>query len=321
MNSKNVIDMHEAPTTLQIVDRLRNQMGEQKLTQSAVADQLGVSKTVVSQYMSGNYPLLVSEAALAKLEEKILQWLDHAATKKRVQAELPTAPAFVETPTAKRILAALSYAQMGPDLAVIYGGAGVSKTTTICEYRAQNYNVFLIEATPNNASVGGIMRSLAGILDIRGGHRNDLLERFIIDRLRNSEALIVIDEAQFLSDRAIETVRRIAELAGVGLALLGNESIYTQMTGGRRSADFAQIFSRIGRRIRLTRPTKADIDAILDAWRIEGAEERELLQQIALKPGALRMLTKTLKFATLLAQGIPTHRHILAAWRDLSGEV
>ena len=77
---------------------------------------------------------------------------------------------------------------------------------------------------------------------------------------------------------------------------------------------------RIGKRVRLMRPTQADVEALLRAWSIRGRREREALVEIARKPGGLRGVTKTLRLAGVFADGqAVTVRHLQAACRDLGG--
>ena len=121
---------------------------------------------------------------------------------------------------------------------------------------------------------------------------------------------------------------------------MGGESLYVRLTGGSRSAEYAQLFSRIGRRVRFSRAGQGDVDALLAAWGLSDAAVRAAALDIARRPGALRGLTKTLRLAALLASGSPPPadektdaagsprraaakielRHVAAAQKDLTGE-
>lgn len=120
----------------------------------------------------------------------------------------------------------------------------------------------------------------------------------------------------------LDALRAIFDASEVGLAILGNESVYTQLTGGSRKAHFAQLFSRIGKRERLAMPSQGDIDIILDAWRIIQPKARTFCHEIGLKAGALRMLTKVLRMARLMTPENETeiiYKTISTAWEDLGG--
>lgn len=304
----------------ELVKQAYAKMGELDLSQAKASTKIGVGRAVFSQWLTDKYP-----GNIKKVEDKVQSWLKNTEVAKEFSSQLPNIPSYFETPSSRKITAALSFAQMTADLTVIYGGAGVSKTTTLRQYAKNNPNVWIVEATPCSASLGGFMRSLAQLLELRViSFGNQRMGEEIRKHLTDTNGLLIVDEAQFLNERALEMVRRIAEMADIGLALAGNESVYGQLTGNnRRSAQFAQLFSRIGKRVRLTRPTEDDIDALCDAWKLEGKQARNIIHQIAKKPGALRMATKTLRMATMIAaaqQQSLSSQHIAAAWKDLGGE-
>lgn len=285
-------------------------------TQADIAKEIGVSRSQISQFLKDAYKG-DNEGLVIKIEK----WLEQQVKKRQMASTLPSAPEYVPTPTSEKVISALTYAHVAGDLVIAYGGAGVGKTEGIKRYAKSATNVWVIEATPSRNTGGAFLRSVAFATGVRipRGH-SDILEMAILERLKGTQGLLIVDEAQFLNDRALENARRIAELAGIGLAFVGNESVYGQLTGQRRAADYAQLFSRIGKRIRLTRPTKQDVSLIAQAWSL-GKEETEYAQEIASRPGALRGLNKTLRLASIFAAGQPlTLNHIKAAWADLSGE-
>jgi DNA transposition AAA+ family ATPase len=141
-------------------------------------------------------------------------------------------------------------------------------------------------------------------------------------RLAGSRGLVIIDEAQHLQAAALEMLRSLSDRHQVGLALVGNESVYARLQGGeKKQAHFAQLYSRVGMRVTQARSRPQDVDAILAAWGVEDAEQARTLRAIAAKPGGLRGLTKCLRLAGMLAAGDggpPSIHHIRAAWARLS---
>lgn len=319
--------MQAAVTTIEttkpfIADRVAKERADSRQSQAAIAKEIGISETRLSQYLNGTYHEIVSAEKIEELEAKILQWLESREARRQVKTDLPNSPGWTETPTAKRIMATLTYAQIANDLVVIYGGAGLGKSKTIAYYKSQNPNVWVIESTPTTATMGGILRAFAKAVGASkpDGH-NDALEAAIIERIKNTNGLLVVDEAQFLNERGLECARRICELAGVGLAFVGNETVYAQLTGRNRAAEFAQLFSRIGKRCRLATVSEQDVSIIASAWSITDKALQQMLTDIARKPGALRIVDKVLRLATVMAQGCAIEKkHIASAWRDLGGE-
>ena len=139
--------------------------------------------------------------------------------------------------------------------------------------------------------------------------------------MRDAAGLLVVDEAQHLGVRALDGLRGIHDAAGVGVALLGGDPLWTRMVGGRTGAAFAQLHSRVGRAVRLGRPSDGDVDAVLAAWSLRGKRMRAVARRIASRPGALRGLTKAIRYAHLMAEGPGrvTAAHVSAAWKEMGG--
>ena len=255
------------------------QMG---LSQSAAAREAGLSGTILSLWMRGQYG-----GDNARIETELRTWLEHRDQRQTAAPSLPELPGWLPTPTGSRIIAALSYAQMAGDLSLIYGGAGLGKSISLAHYQAAHPNVWALEASPACCTVSALQRRLAEALHLRlPAGPADLAEASLIERIRGSAGLIAVDEAQFLPLRALESLRRLHDLAGVGLALLGNEIIFAQLTGRSRAAAFAQLYSRVGKRTRLTRATRADATALSKAWDITEAAAWSYQEKLPAAPVA-----------------------------------
>ena len=298
-----------------LVDQARAEIAKAELSQTKAAAEIGISNSALSQWLAGRY-----EGNDKTLTRKVLRWLDSRAKRSALVTRMPEAPEWVETPTAARILGGLGYAQMAADLAVIYGGAGLGKSKAAARYQELNPQVWVATMTAGGRSMAGCLERVAMACGLRAVNaRPWRLEAEITDRVRGTHGLLIVDEAQHLDTRALEVLRGLHDQAGIGLALLGNELLYARLTGGRRAAEFAQLFSRVGKRVRLTQPTRADVDAILKAWSISGAGERAQALEIARQPGGLRGLTKALRLASMMASGKSVAEdHLKSAWRELA---
>lgn len=300
-------------------DAVRAEMHRGGVSQPRLAREAGLSPSRVNQWLTGKY-----KGDNATIEKALQSWL-RAALESREQAAkgVPVAPDWMPTPTANKILLALKYAHKLTDITVIYGGAGLGKTLTARRYQEDNPNVWIATMTPSITSVTACLERVAYAVGVNhvpaGGAR---AEQAIVSRVEGSGGLIIVDEAQHLPVTCLDALRSLYDASGVGLAIMGNESVYTQLTGGSRKAHFAQLFSRIGRRERLTNPTAGDIDTLLDAWGISGTKARALCREIGGKAGALRGLTKVLRMARLMMGEEETAlgaEHIEAAWAELGG--
>lgn len=296
------------------------ELAESGLSQTRAAREIGIASSALSQWLQRKYA--GNDAAVA---EKLRLWLDARKKRKATAVNMPPAPGYLDTPTGRRILGVLSFAQLAGDIAVIYGAAGLGKTTAAVHYAASNPNAWVVSMSPDCAGVVPALEEVAsaiGMHDLPGGAAR--LRRAIVSRLRGTAGLLIVDEAQHLSIKALECLRAVydrtweGESAGAGLVLCGNETVYGRLTGGKRAEHFAQLFSRIGKRLKLTTSAAGDVAAIVDHFAIDDAETRSLLAGIADRPGALRGMVKTLRLASLYASHDaikPTH--VRAAWNDL----
>nr|VFK58232.1 MAG: hypothetical protein BECKUNK1418G_GA0071005_100258 [Candidatus Kentron sp. UNK]VFK68329.1 MAG: hypothetical protein BECKUNK1418H_GA0071006_100158 [Candidatus Kentron sp. UNK] len=288
------------------------------LNQAAVSSRVGISPAVLSQWLDSKYP-----GDVPGVEEKITRWL--ASQEKKAEYAVPVLPAFVETDTAKRIISAIFSAHVNRDISLIHGGAGLGKSVCARQYREETPNVYLVTMTPTVNSTVACLERIAMTLGLRvGNERAARIEAVIVEKLMGSEGLLIIDEAQHLSMPALETIRSIHDATEIGLVLMGNEIIYTRVTGGTRASEFAQLFSRIGMRVSLRQPTQEDVRMLIRATELPREKAIfDVLLRIARKPGALRGMKKVIRNATLIArekmQPI-TADLIHDLWRNLTGE-
>ncbi|EFO2606611.1 DNA transposition protein, partial [Escherichia coli] len=236
--------------------------------------------------------------------ERVSQILQRWLEKYHAVAELPEPPRFVETQTVKQIWTSMRFASLTESIAVVCGNPGVGKTEAAREYRRTNNNVWMITITPSCASVLECLTELAFELGMNDApRRKGPLSRALRRRLEGTQGLVIIDEADHLGAEVLEELRLLQESTRIGLVLMGNHRVYSNMTGGNRTVEFARLFSRIAKRTAINKTKKADVKAIADAWQINGEKELELLQQIAQKPGALRILNHSLRLAAMTAHG------------------
>lgn len=274
---------------------LRTLVENEETTFKQIALESGLSTGTISSFINDKY-----NGDNERVSQMLQRWLEkyHAA------AELPEPPRFVETQTVKQIWTSMRFASLTESIAVVCGNPGVGKTEAAREYRRTNNNVWMITITPSCASVLECLTELAFELGMNDApRRKGPLSRALRRRLEGTQGLVIIDEADHLGAEVLEELRLLQESTRIGLVLMGNHRVYSNMTGGNRTVEFARLFSRIAKRTAINKTKKADVKAIADAWQINGEKELELLQQIAQKPGALRILNHSLRLAAMTAHG------------------
>ena len=150
---------------------------------------------------------------------------------------------WVETATAKRMIGLLAAAHRDRENALLYGQAGMGKTTALRHYAAEHPDVVLIEAMPTYTPAV-VLKTIAKKLGIPvSGSLNDINEA-ILGKLTDSGRMIVVDEAENLSTKSLEILRRLHDNADVGLVLAGMPRLRSNLMG--RHGELAQLFSRVG---------------------------------------------------------------------------
>ena len=286
--------------------------------QSEIARGVGVSETGISQFLKGDEKAY--GASFKSLTVKIERYLVARLERRELFAGMPTNPEYFPTPTGAKIQGVLSYAHMACDISLILGGAGLSKTQTLKHYAKNRPNVFYVEFTRGTGRIIHALEHICACLGTKADTRSASdLEKTIGNKLRGRQGLLICDEAQHLETAALDSLRGIHDSAEVGVCFAGNESLYGRLTGAR-AADNSQILSRIGKRLRLNKPVRGDVDALAAAWRIDQPEAVDLLFQISQKPGALRNATKVLRLAHVYAAGSPiSAAHVRQGYGDLMG--
>lgn len=314
-SASNVTALHVASDVR--AELLAVMTSDRTLVQAQIAREINVGSSAFSQWKSGTYA-----GDNEDIERKVRTWLDARKAKSASGDRMPRAPEFEATPTAQKIISALGYAQVAGDIALIYGGAGLGKTTAIKQYKVTGLSVWHATMTPASASVVTALEEICDALGINEQGGAARLFKAIVRKVRNTGGLLVIDEAQHLSVAALDQIRSIHDATEIGIALVGNEAVYARMTGGNRAAFLDRLFSRVGKRLALKQSTEADIEALIAAWGINDKPCRRTLVDIARKPGALRTLTKVLRLASmhaLAAKEAVCCEHVAKAWRELGG--
>lgn len=310
----NVVTLDQNSNTgSDVLARVKALLEQSTVTQAQIAKEIGVSGSTVNQLLNGNY-----KADPTAMVQKLANWL----TARDQRADAPRDPGFVMTDTAKQIMADMGYALTTQSIVIIHGISGVGKTTALREFQRNNNNVWVITTSPSRATMTECLYELAMELGMDNAPRlRGPLARALRRRLRNTKGLIVVDEADHVDRPTLEELRILAEEVEVGLVLVGNSRVYTQLTGGPRSEDFARLFSRIAMKRALTKAKKADVLAFASAWNITGTAELDLLLRISERPGALRLVSKNLKLAVMYSGGEPlTEQILLHTFNKLEGE-
>jgi len=217
-------------------NRLRAYIDATGKSASAVANGIGRSPAALSQYLNFSY-----KGNVAKLEVAIESWLVRQAERQernvRQQAE------FLQTSIASKVFEIAEYCLLENEIGVVYSQAGLGKTWAVRQFNKQNPATILIEADLGyTAKV--LFQELHKAIGFDGNGAIHSLFEDIVAKLRGSDRMIIVDEAENLPYRALELLRRVYDKAGVGILLTGMPVLIGNLRGKR--GEYAQLFSRVG---------------------------------------------------------------------------
>jgi len=311
-----MIMQHEVDVQEALRERVSALLKTEAISQKAAATEADIGYSSFSAWLGGTY-----QGDNDKMAAKVDRWLAAREERRTAAAVLPSDVGFVQTETSAAIWQTLQYAHIAPDIAVVAAGAGVGKTSTAKRYAKDIPNAWLATMDPTTRVVSTALGEIALALGLTERSPQGFA-RAIAGYVAGKSGLLIIDEAQHLQPNALDALRSIHDRTGVGLVLLGNETVYTRLEGQGRAAEFAQLFSRVGMRMVQAKPRAGDATALLDAWAVTAEDCRDFLRRVAQKPGALRGMVKTMRVAAMLATGAgattPDITHYRAAWARLS---
>ena len=235
-----------------MISQLTELMARRSWSQTQVARALGKSPATLSQYLQGKYA-----GDVKALEHDIEALIAREAEKEKGQK---LSVSFIRTYTASKCLEVIRMAHLDGDINVIFGDAGMGKTMVMRQYASENRTAILLEADPGyTARV--VLEELCARLGLnKPGNMHELCEA-IIAALKDSGRLLLIDEAENLPHRALETIRRIHDKAGIGVVLAGMPRLIINLKGKR--GEYKQLYSRVGFALALGDVLpREDIDAI-----------------------------------------------------------
>lgn len=218
-----------------ILDKLRDFIERKNVSINRLAKQIGYSSSVISTYLAGKYP-----GDIEKLEWSIASYLMRQDEIEAMPKELIP---FCPITNADIVFSVARTCHLEQEIGVVVGEAGTGKTRAIKEYARQNPDVILIDADLSY-STKVFYRELHKKLGMDGiGGIYDLFSD-CSDKLKDSNRLVIIDEAENLPFRALDMVRRLYDKANIGILLVGLPRLVSNLRGKR--GEFKQLYSRVG---------------------------------------------------------------------------
>lgn len=291
-----------------------NWLNANEKTNGFLGTAAGVNKALVSRILRGSYPGIV-ETHLRKM----VQTIRHMEERKPESDYTP----FVDTHLSRLIATACRQTRITRMFGVVTANVGTGKTRALRNIAQEQHNTWLIESYPGMNS-NCLIHTLIERMNIsipsgRGRYVNAAgrLE-LVINHVRMIDSgLIILDEAETVQARTLETLRRLSDLGGIGIVLTGTPALYQLIKPA--GSQFDQIRSRatfFPEPVYQIKPDDAraviavsfeDRPEIFDD---EGNLDEELFQAFwSLSAGSLRMLVDGL-IPAMKRYGIPQYNEV-----------
>lgn len=216
-------------------DELSKELGSANKACSAI----GLSSGAMSDLRKGKY-----KGDREQQFKRLYEYFDIKEKTKKLQVIRD----YVPTSTSELVKKHLELCQTRGRLSVISGDAGIGKTKAIMQYCKEKPNsTTWITANPCMNTVKTVLKEICKKLNIQLKASNIEMYNAIIGKLSDGQ-IIIIDEAQHVSLKAIETLRGISDYfedrnQTLGICFVGNRTTMNNF-GGKEDAIFEQIVNR-----------------------------------------------------------------------------
>ncbi len=238
--------------------QLSDYMDETGATQTAISKAIGYSSSVISQFLDGTYG--VKGGDLKAVQTAVEQFLKMEEERKAAPKEkIP----YVQITAAKRVYDVTRTAHLDGEVSVVTGDPGLGKTEALKYYQGKYPKKVALITAYKGYTARALVISLHKMFGGDGiGCKTDLIDD-IIAKVKGTNRCIIVDQAEYLNLSSLETVRHIYDETECGLVLAGTQKLMENLRG--RSKSLAQLYSRVGRAVRLDKLTPEDTEKIIHA--------------------------------------------------------
>ncbi len=202
------------------------------LSRSWLGKKTRISAGTVSQVLNTKYPAPPTEY-LRQMMEVI-----------RVESERMASgtPGYIEGAVHKLVFVVCDRTRKHANFGVVCGFVGVGKTRTLHEYAERKPQTMLVEANPQ-MTAGSLMLKLLERLNVPAPSGMDRRFDALAGALTGTNYLVIVDEAENLNSQALHYLRRLRDIARIGVVLSGTEKLAALIKP--EHGQFDQIRSRV----------------------------------------------------------------------------
>ena len=284
--------MASAPATPIDSNSLRERLLEARdregLTNTRLARRLGYSPSVLSQWLNGGYP-----GDEEKLVRRIRDWLENLKRRRLIGVKL------VESEATQTVRGALEAIRQTEDIGLIYGDAGIGKTTAIVLYLEQNPLAISVSLDRRHGTAIQIERLLADAIGVSERRKGESRWGRILGALNGSGRFLIVDNCHRATRSGLELLFDLHDKSRIPIALVGNAEVLNIIDQND------QMSSRIGisQPVGMKNPRALVRHLISEIAPQFAGKVDDQAEQVAEGPGKMRAVVKQLALASLIARG------------------
>jgi DNA transposition AAA+ family ATPase len=275
------------------VRRLRDDSGGQ-WSNSSIGKRLGRSEAVVSAYITGTY-----NGDIRDVERRLRQFL------RELRMVRETGVQTVDTEFSGIVADFLEEVQSSGGFGVLVAEPGVGKSRGLEHFLADHPTTVAFtawEGECTRAAAEDLLFRAANVMH-KDGARGRAVQ--LLDRMANSQRLVVVDDAHYLTQQALALLCGFREKTGMPLALLGTPKLLERLA--RDEQRWSRVTLREAVSFESLRKVNALLEHHLDSIAPDAGEDRaelfRLCREMVGKKGHFRAVCLTLLLAARLRRG------------------
>lgn len=219
----------------QMIARVNAWLADSGCTGAELCRMTGIKEGTRSSILNGSYI-----SSPTKFLQRMIEAIERSNERQGSRNDIP----YTQTSIAVQIEAVCRRTHSDRDFGILIGRVGVGKTTALRNYAKRMQSAVLIEAFEgiDHSTFMQELIAATGSVSVKGTMAMQMAG--LIKSLRGTDRVILVDEANWLPKRSFGALRRISDVAEVGVVLVGTDELLpmVQDPAGR----FGQISSRIG---------------------------------------------------------------------------
>ncbi len=241
-----------AARKVHIRDRANEYLSKHGISQTDLARQINASKGTVSEVLRGTYGQKKRRGGCDDTTylRRINNWMELDARRQNLIQNRE----YVEHSVAREIVAVAEIVAETCKMGIVFGPAQIGKSFTLANLDDADRlgNPVLFRVGEAHVRPLPLCRMMCERLKLPASYTFDKLFRRLVGHLKDTKRMLMIDEADRCSYRALEFIRDLHDETGCPVLLAGKPAIYEKF-GFRQTGGYREIVDQLSSRVVIRR--------------------------------------------------------------------